>query len=414
MFFKRYIAKGFKFLRQFGFSLLGHLCFHVVLKFDLFVDQIITSSFLFLEEDFIVVDFKIFLDKVIGRISGEERPENHASVDGGNADSVIADKWHRPFLYFLYIAFRDIDKSLTEEDVAGVELWVEAHPVGRYVQPASEDDSVREGTGVALYVFFVGFNCYLFQQKFSMFAVDLSQKDVLVENVGNIILLVCFVVDLWWGLIALAGGSVRVSYFSTLPQIQRCNVSALKLLKLFGFFYFFEAFYFVELIVKSDFVGVLSDGRELDVVKKLHACFDGLSHIILELLVCLSVFLLVIVCILNLVEEGKELCQGLFDVIDKLFVTFLAILVNFSSSLTVSSDDACQVLRILEDILLADGFVLVDQIFLFPLAITSIQLYNLFIDILLDKGLDLFEEIAHQIALLGNIVLYSLDGCVSP
>jgi len=74
---------------------------------------------------------------------------------------------------------------------------VEAHPVGRYVQPASEDDSVREGTGVALYVFFVGFNYYLFQQKFSMFAVNLSQKDVLVENVGNIILLVCFVVDLW-------------------------------------------------------------------------------------------------------------------------------------------------------------------------------------------------------------------------
>lgn len=107
------------------------------------VHQVVAcTSLVFLEEYFLVVDLKVLFDDVVGGVSGEEGPEDHAAVDGGDADGVVADEGHRPFFYFFDIGLGDLDEGLPKEYVAGVELGVEAHPMRRDVQSSRQDDSV--------------------------------------------------------------------------------------------------------------------------------------------------------------------------------------------------------------------------------------------------------------------------------
>lgn len=137
--------------------------------------------------------------------------------------------------------------------------------------------------------------------------------------------------------------------------------------------------------------------------------FDRLRHVILKLLISLSVLFLIIVGVLYFVEEGEKLGEGLLDIVDELLVALLAALVQFGCSLAVPRYGAIQVLRILEYLLLAYSLVLVYQLLLLPLALASVQLEDLLVDIFFDEVFHFFEEVAHEVALLGDVVLYLLD-----
>jgi hypothetical protein len=63
----------------------------------------------------------------------------------------------------------------------------------RDVQSSRQNDSVRKRAGVALDVLLVSLENDLFQQKLGMFAVDFPQKDVPIQNVGDVVLLVILV-----------------------------------------------------------------------------------------------------------------------------------------------------------------------------------------------------------------------------
>ena len=63
---------------------------------------------------------------------------------------------HRSLFDLLDVILRDIDKGFSKENIARIELRVEAQSMRCQEQPTREDHRVREGTTEAFYVLLVG------------------------------------------------------------------------------------------------------------------------------------------------------------------------------------------------------------------------------------------------------------------
>ena len=61
--------------------------------------------------------------------------------------------------------------------------------MGSNEKSTCQNDCVRKGTGITFDILLVGFNCNLFYEKFSMFAINLPHEDIFIERIADVI---CF------------------------------------------------------------------------------------------------------------------------------------------------------------------------------------------------------------------------------
>lgn len=86
-------------------------------------------------EIIVVADFKHFRNSIKCFVPRNETSEEYLSIDCGDGYGVIEDYTVLSFFYFDDVLFWDLDEGIAEEDVAGVELGVEAQSMGCDVQP---------------------------------------------------------------------------------------------------------------------------------------------------------------------------------------------------------------------------------------------------------------------------------------
>ena len=133
-----------------------------------------------------------------------------------------------------------------------------------------------------------------------MAAVDFPQEYIFALW---FILVVYFWED--WG-----GNRFRFDLISILRR--EAKVIKLEFFKLFGLFQLFEALKLIELTIKGNGCGLLEECGKGNFLEKLKTTLDRRGYFLEEHLVALSVLLLIVVSVLNLVEEGEILSQGLF------------------------------------------------------------------------------------------------------